>query len=292
MRRKPHWRLVCLLALLALPGLTFGAGGRLVATGGLTQIEGTAGGGLVPWAVLAGYGTAEQVGGTVSLTHTNAPDFTLSTLSANYTLYNRLEFSIARQSFTIDSGNPLQDAFGLGGTQQIEQDILGIKYRVVGDLIYDRLPQVSIGVQHKRNRDFDIPEAVGARNDKDFDGYISVSRLFLGALWGRHLLVNGTLRATRANETGILGFGGPEGNSHELMPELSVAVLLDQRTAVGLEYRSKPDNLGLDETRWADVFIAYFPTKHLGLAAAIVDLGTVGTIENQRGLFLSVQGTF
>ncbi|OYW32390.1 MAG: hypothetical protein B7Z51_03330, partial [Methyloversatilis sp. 12-65-5] len=35
------------------------AGDRLIATGGVTQIEGAAGGGLNPWAVIAGYGTRE-----------------------------------------------------------------------------------------------------------------------------------------------------------------------------------------------------------------------------------------
>ena len=38
-------------------------GGRLLATGGATMIEGAAGGGLVPWAVLAGYGTREEWAG-------------------------------------------------------------------------------------------------------------------------------------------------------------------------------------------------------------------------------------
>lgn len=284
--------IIWLPLLLAMPGLTTAAGGRLVATGGLTQIEGTAGGGIVPWAVLSGYGTDTQVGGTVSLTRTSVPDYSLTTLAANYTLYNRLEFSVARQSFTIDSGNPLQTAFGLGGTEEIRQDIIGAKLRLFGDLVYGDWPQVSLGVQNKRNRDFDIPEAVGARDDSGTDVYLSASRLFLGALWGRHLLVNGTLRATRANETGLLGFGGPDQNSHELMPEVSVAVLLDQRTAVGIEYRRKPDNLDLDESHWTDVFIAHFPSKQLGVAAAWVDLGTVGSIDNQSGFFLSVQGTF
>jgi len=38
-------------------------GGRLLATGGVTNIEGSAGGGIVPWAVLSGYGTRDEWGG-------------------------------------------------------------------------------------------------------------------------------------------------------------------------------------------------------------------------------------
>ena len=292
MRFARHWIRACLAPVCFLPLAASAAGGQLIATGGLTQIEGTAGGGIVPWAVLAGYATADEVGGTVSLTHTLVPDYSLSTLAANYTIHNRVEFSIARQSFTIDSGNPLQQAFGLGGTEELRQDIVGVKVRAFGDLIYGSLPQVSVGAQYKHHRDFDIPESVGARSDSDVDAYISASRLLLAAVGGRNLLLNGTLRATRANETGLLGFGGPEGNGHEIFPEVSIALFLDHRTAIGVEYRTKPDNLGLDESDWADVFITHFPSKHLAVAAAWVDLGEVGTIDNQRGLFLSIQGTF
>ncbi len=39
-------------------------GGRLIATGGAMTVEGAAGGGIVPWALLAGYGENQQFGGT------------------------------------------------------------------------------------------------------------------------------------------------------------------------------------------------------------------------------------
>lgn len=41
---------------------TLWAGERLLATGGVMQIEGSAGGGLTPWALIAGYGTREEIG--------------------------------------------------------------------------------------------------------------------------------------------------------------------------------------------------------------------------------------
>jgi hypothetical protein len=53
-----------LLAVLlcGLPALTLADNGRLLATGGVSSLEGAAGGGITPWAVLAGYGEAGKPG--------------------------------------------------------------------------------------------------------------------------------------------------------------------------------------------------------------------------------------
>ncbi|HKF96120.1 MAG TPA: DUF3034 family protein [Gammaproteobacteria bacterium] len=48
-----------------------------MATGGATEIEGVAGGGLVPWAVLAGCVTGDEYGGTLAITHADTGDYTL-----------------------------------------------------------------------------------------------------------------------------------------------------------------------------------------------------------------------
>ncbi len=271
------------LIVLCLPLAAQAGGGRLLATGGLIQLEGSAGGGLVPWAVLSGYGTADESGGTIAFSHTVLPDYNLSMLGLSYTFFNRLEISAARQILALDLG---------GGTEEIRQDIFGAKLRLAGDLIYDTLPQISLGLQYKRNRDMDIPDLLGAEDRDGIDAYLAVSRLFLGVVGGYDLLLNGTLRATRANELGLLGHGGPDNDSYELMPEISAAVLLNRATAVGYEYRRKPDNLGLDERHWHDIFIAWFPSKQLAFAAALVDAGEVGGAGSQRGLYLSLQGSF
>ena len=48
-----------------------------------------------------------------------------------------------------------------------------------------------------------------------------------------------------------------------------VALLLNPRWVVGVEYREKPDNLSFaGESDWQDVFVGYFPSKRLALAAA------------------------
>ena len=44
----------------------------------------------------------------------------------------------------------------------LSQDVLGLKLRLAGDLVYNHLPQVSVGVQHKRLRDGALPLASGS----------------------------------------------------------------------------------------------------------------------------------
>ena len=53
---------VALMGLLWSP-LLLADQGRLLATGGATSLEGQAGGGIVPWAVLAGYAEEGEWGG-------------------------------------------------------------------------------------------------------------------------------------------------------------------------------------------------------------------------------------
>jgi hypothetical protein len=43
-------------------------GGRLLATGGVSQVEGTGGGGLANWALITGYGTRDGVGANLHYT--------------------------------------------------------------------------------------------------------------------------------------------------------------------------------------------------------------------------------
>jgi len=86
--------------------------------------------------------------------------------------------------------------------------------------------QWSLGVQHKRNQTFTIPRQLKARDDSGTDVYLAVSKLFFSAFLGRNLLLNGTLRGTKANQAGLLGFGGDDNNSYQPMIEGSIGVLL------------------------------------------------------------------
>lgn len=278
------------LSALACAALPAHAGqGRLLATGGATQVEGAAGGGIVPWAVLAGYGTGQQVGGTAFYTRVDTGDYALDAYGAAFTLHNRLELSVARQSFDLGE---LQRRLALPW-DALEQDVFGAKLRVAGDVVYTRLPQISVGVQHKRMRDGTLPLALGARDDKGTDAYLSASKLFLDGAGGYQLLLNATLRNTRANQGGLLGFGGDQRSARSWVWEGSAAVLLDPRLAVGVEYRQKPDNLGFArEDDWRDVFVAWFPNKHVAVVGAWADLGSIATLDDQRGAYVSVQLSF
>ncbi|MET0129288.1 MAG: DUF3034 family protein, partial [Stenotrophomonas chelatiphaga] len=117
--------------------------------------------------------------------------------------------------------------------------------------------------------------------------------LLLDAAGGYQLLLNGTLRWTRANQGGLLGFGGDRKSGRSVVLEGSAAVLLDPALAIGVEYRQKPDNLGFaDEDHWRDVFVAWFPGKHVSLTVAWADLGSIATLEDQRGPYASLQVAF
>ena len=84
-------RIAFALALLAATSLH--AGDRLLVTGGAHQVEGSGGGGLVPWALIAGYGTRDQVGGSAFATRVRTDDFTLSSGGVAVGLFDRIELS-------------------------------------------------------------------------------------------------------------------------------------------------------------------------------------------------------
>jgi hypothetical protein len=282
--RKPM--LAVLLGLL--PGLV-AADGRLLATGGASSIEGAAGGGITPWAVLSGYGERDEWGATAFLTRVETGDYRLDAAGIAAAYGNRLELSYARQRF--DLGNL---ARGLELPENsLSQDVFGLKLRLFGDLIYDFLPQVSLGVQHKRQKDFLIPSLIGAQRSEDTEGYLNASRLLLGGAFGYNLLLNAGVRYSRANELGLLGFGGDRRDQHSLLKEGSLAVLFNPNWALGVEYREKPDNLSFaGESDWADLFLGYFPNKHLAVVLAYARLGSIAGLDHQDGAYLSVQGSF
>lgn len=289
---------------LALAAATVNAqgnrNGKLILTGGVSSIDGAAGGGLTPWAVTGSYATSGQIGGTAHLTRAETDDYALTTYGAAFTFRDRFELSLARQSF--DTGSSLAP-LGLSGLK-LKQNIVGAKVRVAGDAVLDSdnlMPQIAIGVQVKNADAGALGPTLAALGAKDSgtDVYASATKLFLGA----GVLVNLTLRATKANQNGLLGFGGVAQGSYKLQPELSVAYLLRRNIAIGAEYRAKPDNLnpnavvgnGLAEDDWADVFIAWAPSKHLSLTLAYVDLGKIApafTPQRQTGAYLSAQVAF
>ncbi|WP_413785036.1 DUF3034 family protein [Marinobacter sp. DY40_1A1] len=281
------------LGLLVSPAVMADVGSRIWATGGVTTIEGSAGGGLVPWAMLGSYASDEEWGGTLALSRAEVDDYSLAVTGAGLNWNNRVEVTIARQTLDLDSlVFTLKNGFGLE-QDELNQDIFGVKVRLAGDVLYSPWGQWSAGVQHKRQRDFTVPNAIGARDDNGTDVYFSGSKVFFAAVFGRNLLVNGTLRGTRANQGGLLGFGGDLNNGYEIMAEAGVGVFINRQWLVGAEYRQKPDNLSFArEDDWWDMFIAWVPDRRLAVTAAFVNLGEIATLEDQQGIYLSLQGSF
>lgn len=276
-----YLRIFCCLMALLVSGATLAEGSRVVATGGGTMIEGSAGGGIVPWAVINGYGSSGEWSATAMATGVYVDDFTLKVIGASLSFDNRFELSAARQTFDLDT---------MGG--ELGQDIFGVKYKLAGELLYTAMPQITLGAQYKRVDDFTIPQAVGARDDWGLDLYVAASKVFFDAIAGRNVLLNGTVRATKANQTGLLGFGTQANHDYQFVFEASAAVLLTDNVALGIEYRQKPDELAFArEDDWQDVFLAWFINKHLSVVTAYANLGSIAGFEEQRGWYLSVEGT-
>src|SRR5476649_178102 len=98
--------------------------GRLLATGGVSQVEGAGGGGLGAWALITGYGSDHGVGVNAHYTTVLRPDYQLDTVGAAVGLFDRLELSYAWQEF--DTQN-VGTALGLGKGYTFHQNIFGAK---------------------------------------------------------------------------------------------------------------------------------------------------------------------
>jgi hypothetical protein len=262
--------------------------GKLLATGGVSNVEGAGGGGLANWALISGYGTRDGVGVNAHFTYIGTTDYALWAPGIAIGLFDRVELSYTRQTFDTQK---IGGALGLGNGFKFDQDVWGAKVKLIGDAVYDQdswLPQIAAGVQFKHNDRGAVIAAVGGKSATGTDYYVAATKLFLE----ESLLVDATLRETKANQFGILGFGGNRSNDYHTEFEGSAAYLFSRQFAVGAEYRTKPDNLAIarEDNSW-DVFAAYFLNKNLSLTAAYVDLGNI-VVRDQHSFYLSLQAGF
>lgn len=279
---------VCPLVVPPAGAQQLGAPGKLLLTNGVSTIEGAAGGGLTPWAVIAGNATKDGIGVQGSVTVAALPDYDFRSIAVAAGAWDRVELSYARQAFDT---NTVGGALGLGNDFTFDQDVWGAKLRVAGDMVYGPawMPAVAVGVQYKKSLDPGIVTAIGARHSAGTDYYASATKLSLR--WS--LLANVTVRATKANQAGLLGFGGALGDTHRWQVEGSAAYQFSRRFVVGAEYRTKPNNLGVArEDDWWDAFAAYAVDRHLTVTVAYTDLGSIATFAGQRGALLQLQGSF
>jgi hypothetical protein len=274
--------------------------GKLHLTAGFSDFDGAGGGGLVPLALITGYGSNESWGANAHFTNIQLRDLHLFTYGVAMGALDRIELSATRQQLDITSG-PLD---GLG----VKQDVYGLKVKLFGDAIYGQdsvLPQVSVGAQYRHNDGIKHGESVGldgvinpkqlgAKAEHATDFYLAFTKVFLG----ENLLVNAVVRETKANQYGLLGFGGDRHAGYSTKPEGTIAYLLSRRVAVGGEIRTGPRNLGVDDqgNGWT-LFVGWTPTKNLSLVAAYLNIGSVlGPVtqvtRHQDGPYLSVQAGF
>jgi len=293
-----HLRALCgalvAISVAALAGAAAAApeyvsGGKLLLTGGVSNIEGAGGGGLATWAVITGQETRDGIGGDAHATWVSLPGYHLRDYGLAAGFYDRLELSYTREEFDTDStGGKL----GLGDGFTFDQDVYGAKLRLFGDAVYDQdrwTPQVAVGVQYKVNDKAAIIHAVGGKSADGVDYYVTATKILLD----QSLVLSGAVRLTKANQTGLLGFGGDRSDNYSAQFEGSAGYLVTRHLAVGAEYRTKPDNLGFaKEDNWADLFAAYAFCPHLSATLAYVDLGSIATFRNQRGLYVSLQAGF
>ena len=263
--------------------------GKLLATAGVSQIEGAGGGGLTPWALITGYGTEDAIGGNAHYSYLHTSGFDLNSTGVSLGLYDRVEVSFARQWFDT---RLVGAKFGLGKNFTIDQNVVGAKVRLFGNAVYDQdrwWPQVSVGTQYKSNDRGAFLSAIGARSADGVDFYIAATKLLLA----QSVLVNATIRATRANQFGLLGFGGDRNSGYSAQFEGSIAYLINRNFAIGGEFRSKPDNLKIahEDNAW-DLFAAWFINKNVSLTTGFVNLGHIAGQTSQNGVYFSLQAGF
>ncbi|MDB6105212.1 MAG: hypothetical protein JWO52_5211 [Gammaproteobacteria bacterium] len=274
--------------------------GKLPLTAGFSDLEGSGGGGLVPFAFISGYGSSTSWGANAHFTNIQLRDLHLYTYGAAVGLLDRFELSYTRQQLDV-TGTALN---GLG----VKQDVYGLKVKLLGDAIYGQdswLPQVAIGAQYKHNDGIKHGESVGlpglinpmqlgAQAEHSTDIYLAATKVFLA----ESLLVNVVVRETKANQFGLLGFGGDRHRGYSTRPEGTIAYLLTRKLAVGGEIRTGPHNLGADDqTNAWTLFAAWTPTSNLSLVAAYLNIGSVlapvtTVTKHQDGPYLSVQAGF
>jgi hypothetical protein len=274
--------------------------GKLLLTAGFSDVEGAGGGGLVPFAFITAYGTSDSWGANAHVTHIDVSDFRLDAYGVAIGALDRVELTFTRHDLDV-TGTALE---GLS----ISQDIIGAKVRLFGDAVYAQdspLPQVALGAQYKKNRGIEhgarignaalvSTKQLGARDDDGMDIYLTATKLYLA----QSLLVNLTVRSTKANQFGLLGFAGDKESDRSLEVEGSLGYVVSRKWAIGAEYRSKPSNLGVDDESDAwDIFVAWAPSKYFSLVGAYLNLGDIlgpvtGKHDHQDGLYASLQVGF
>ncbi len=292
-----------LLRTLLIARLAIGAAAAARAAGWLPEagpasIDGAAGGGITPWAMPLSEDDPLAPGARGFMRSTRTFDYQLALRGGAVRVAPRLELSLARQLF--DARGSLA-SLGLVD-QRLRQDVAGLKWRVAGPEQREEGSSASwlaLGLLRKRTSagalEPMLVDSLGARCS-GFELYATATRWFAD----EGLVLNATLRATRANQNGLLGFGGRHGGGTKFAPEFSVAWQASPRFTLGLEARAKPDNLNhsvlgtgaLKEDGWFDAWARWQPRADLSVSFSWLDLGRIAPAlqpRRQSGSLLTVQ---
>ncbi|MHB1678615.1 MAG: DUF3034 family protein [Sulfuriferula sp.] len=266
----------------------------------ITDIDGQAGGGLVPWALLSS-------GPTVAITHISTQNLGINGIAVNTSFADRVEVSYAHNMLDI-AGSPLAAGNGplSGGNNADAVDNFGLKVKL--NDMSDSMPQFALGLLYKQASGDLVSNVLNpglGLSDSSTDLYGAVSKML--NLGGKNVLLNGVLRATKANQFGLLGFGGGTSvganSNYSIVPEVSAEVFAASNVVFGAEYRGEPNNsvaatdAVLHQNSEYDIHVVYVANKNFTLTAAYLNLGKVapgvtGTTSSQNGMLLQAQVNF
>ena len=258
----------------------------------ITGVDGVSGGALVPWALLSS-------GPTVAITHLNTQGLGINGVAGNTSFGDRIEVSFAHNMLDVN-------ALGSGGTSAVDNFGLKVKLNDMGNV----MPQFALGIVGKHASGNLITNTLNPMgiSDTSADFYAAASKMM--SVGGKSLLLNGALIATKANQMGLLGFGGGNAagasNSYGIAPAVSAELFAADNVIVGAEYRGEPSNAGSNsglsgqgvfyQSAAYDLHIAYVATKNLTWTVAYTSLGQVAPGVNgnvkQNGMALQAQVSF
>ncbi|KXS30375.1 MAG: Uncharacterized protein AWT59_3500, partial [Candidatus Gallionella acididurans] len=225
-------------------------------------------------------------GPTVAISHLNTQNLDVNIVAANTSFANRVEVSYAHSMLDVTGS-----ALGNNNIDAVDNFGLKVKLNDMGD----SMPQFALGMVYKKASgnlvDNVLTPALGI-DSSSTDVYGAASKIV--NVGGKNVLLNGVLRATKANQMGLLGFGGGSTagakTGYSIEPEVSVEMFAADNVVFGAEYRAQPNNSVagtsgvLHQNSAYDLNVVYVANKNLTLTAAYANLGAVapGVVGNSN----------
>ncbi len=286
----------------------------------LLNIEGSGGGGIVPWAYLINPPKdGQQIGmPSAGAWYWASSDYNFTFLNAAISPHKRVELGITYANLDISelrSDLKADSLAALSAGLDGNEDDLGMIVAHVKLLLLeesDTMPAVAVSAEYKKSLDIEdmsddlnvgvrsvlgasapgLLESMGYDDDSGVDFNIMATKLWKNT--PLPILTSLNIRATKANQTGFLGFS----DDWNIQPEATVAVVARGDLIVGVEYRSKPDELSsvndylftnasirparlseytFEEDAFVDLFAVYLPPSIPGLTltAGVANIGNI-----------------